>query len=863
MAPLDQARWQRVREIFEAIADLPSDVVVERLTALCGHDHQLRAEVETLLAHDRAVDDPIGRAVVRAARGAAEETVATGAGRRLLHYRLTEPIGEGGMGVVWRAADETLGRDVAIKLLPRSLGHDERRLARFEREAKLLASLNHTNIAAIFSLHALDDVRFLAMEFVPGEDLAARLARGPMSLDEAVRVALQIAEALEEAHERGVVHRDLKPANVRLTPSGKVKVLDFGLAKAFADDLAGGSSTSSAAVLEPLSTRDGVVLGTAAYMPPEQARGAAVDKRSDIWAFGVVLFEMLAGRRPFAGGTTVDQLAAIITAEPDWTMLPEDTPKGLVRLLQRCLHKDARRRLRDIGEARIELELVAAEAALPPPPEPEPGGVARWRGGRALVAAAVVAAVMGAFSLGRQSSALDTPRATAPSLAVLPLLDLSAGPHEDYFADGLTEELLNLLARNPQLRVVGRTSSFRFRGASGDLRAIGRTLGVSSLLEGSVRRSGTNVRINVQLVNAEDGFHLWSSSYDRDLDGLLQVQDEIAGAVASALQVSSPGGVSPAPPPGGNGPAYNAFLQGKYFRGRNTRDGLDKAAAYFEEAVRLDPGFARAWAGLSYTRTAMGAEGYVLPGTVAGEARRAAERAIELDPELADGHAALSAVRRAYDWDWNGADAAAQRALQLEPNNADIVLGAARVASALGRLDEAILLTSRAATLNPLNVTVHYRLGRYQQVVGQLDAARTSLTKVLELDDDYPAAHENLGLVLLAQGQADAGLAELAREANDAWREHGLAIAYHLLNRPAEADAALARLVASHQDVAAVQIAQIHALRGRPEAAMDWLDRAYLQRDTGLSQLKSTAYFDRLAGEPRYQTFLDKMRLPR
>ncbi len=303
MGPLDQARWERVRDAFDAVAALPPAARAERLTALCGDDPEVHAEVESLLAHDRSADDPIGRLVGRAAHGAAETANMTGVGRRLLHYRLTEPIGEGGMGIVWRAADETLGRDVAIKLLPPSLGHDPRRLARFEREAKLLASLNHTNIAAIFSLHSLDDVPFLAMEFVPGEDLAARLARGPIPLDETLGVARQIAEALEEAHERGVVHRDLKPANVKLTPSGRVKVLDFGLAKAFAEDLAGGSSTSSASLLAPLSTREGVVLGTAAYMPPEQARGLAVDKRSDIWAFGVVLFEMVAGRRPFVGGT--------------------------------------------------------------------------------------------------------------------------------------------------------------------------------------------------------------------------------------------------------------------------------------------------------------------------------------------------------------------------------------------------------------------------------------------------------------------------------------------------------------------------------------------------------------------------------
>lgn len=360
MPPPDSARWQRVRDVFAAVADLAPGDRPARLTDLCVDDDALRHEVESLLSHDRMSNDPIGDLVGAAAHAAADAARPVRLGGTLLHYRLTERIGEGGMGIVWRAVDETLGRDVAIKVLPPGVGDDPRRLARFEREAKLLASLNHTNIAAIFSLHVDAGVRFLAMEYVPGEELATRLARGRLPLDEVVRVARQIAEALEEAHERGVVHRDLKPANVKLTPSGKVKVLDFGLAKAFADapDLHSASSTSNDSVLAQLVTREGVVLGTAAYMPPEQARGLPVDKRADIWAFGVVLYEMLTGTRPFAGLAVVDLLAAVVSAEPEWTRLPAATPPSLERLLRRCLQKDVRQRLRDIGDARIELDAL-------------------------------------------------------------------------------------------------------------------------------------------------------------------------------------------------------------------------------------------------------------------------------------------------------------------------------------------------------------------------------------------------------------------------------------------------------------------------------------------------------------------------
>lgn len=858
-------RWQRARDLFDAVADLDPAARQARLADLCAGDDELRQDVESLLAHDQSADDPIGRVVGAAARGATAE-VATGPGQFLLHYRITGPIAEGGMGMVWRALDETLGRDVAIKVLPQGVGDDPRRLARFEREAKLLASLNHSNIAAIFSLHEHDGVHFLAMEYVPGEDLSVRLLRGPVPLEEALRIARQIAEALEEAHEQGVVHRDLKPANVKLTPSGRVKVLDFGLAKAFTDspEADAGTSTSSDSALAQLTTREGVVLGTAAYMPPEQARGLVVDKRADIWAFGAVLYEMLTGTRPFAGASVVDLLAAVVTAEPNWTRLPTGTPPALEQLLRRCLQKDVRQRLRDIGDARIEIERLAGESHTAAAPPAAATAVSRRRLVWAGVAAAVVVATVGsAFWLGRQGTPASR-RDAVRTIAVLPLVDLSAGAPDDYFAAGLSEELLNRLARSPGLRVAGKTSSFRFRDASQqDARAVGRALGVSAVVEGSVRRAGNRVRITAQLVNADDGFQLWSGVYDREMGDLLIVQDEISRAVAEALQVALLGETPGVASKVQSGPAYTAYLQGRFFAGRATKDGLERAVAHYEEALRLDPAFAPAWAGLSRARAVMGTEGFAPPDTVVGEARRAAERAVALDPQLADGHLALSIVRRAYDWDWHGADVAIQRALALEPNNADIVFGAGRMASTLGRIEDALALSERAAALDPLNAQVLYRLGRNQQFLGQHDAAVRSLTRALELAPDYPAAHANLGLVLLAQSRVEAAFAELAREKVDDWLRYGEAIAWQLLGRRAEADAAVAAYIASAQDTGAFQIAQIYALRGEAGEALAWLERAYTQRDTGLSQLKSTAYFDRLEGDPSYQAFLDKMRLPR
>jgi len=427
----------------------------------------------------------------------------------------------------------------------------------------------------------------------------------------------------------------------------------------------------------------------------------------------------------------------------------------------------------------------------------------------------------------------------------------------------LAEELTGLLGKNLQLRVVGRTSAFRFKNTKEHSRAIGQALGVATLLEGSVRRSGNRVRITAQLINATNGFQVWSDVYDRTMDDVFAVQEDIARAVTSALHVAL---VAEAPPadrlPVPSGPVYNAYLQGKHFLKFNTKEGIEKAISYFSDATRLDPAFAPAWAGLSRARAVEGTEGLKMPDVVFGEARRAAERALALDPRLAEGHLALSAVRRTYDWDWAGAEAAAQRALQLEPNNADIVMSVARMASTMGRIDDAIALSRRAASLDPLNVQVHYRLARYEYFVGQHDAAHASFIKVIELNPQYPAAHQAFALVLLGQGQSSAAITELAKERSEYWRAYGEALLNNRLGRRAEADAALALLAEKYKDSGAFQIAHVYADRGQLAETLAWLERAYQVRDTGLSQLKSVPEFRRFERDPRYQAFLDKMALP-
>jgi TolB-like protein/Tfp pilus assembly protein PilF len=443
-------------------------------------------------------------------------------------------------------------------------------------------------------------------------------------------------------------------------------------------------------------------------------------------------------------------------------------------------------------------------------------------------------------------------------------MDLSAEHDQQYFADGLTEELLNALANNPRLRVAGRTSSFQFRNKQEDPREIGRKLNVTTLLEGSVRKSGKRVRITAQLVNATDGFNVWSESYDREMDDIFGIQADIARSVAEALNVTLLGAKPHAVAARSTkAPAYNAYLQGRYFLELNTKESLEKALRYFGEAVTLDPGYAPAWTALSLANVSYASEGYAPVAEGFEKARTAVQRALALDPSLGEAHAALAVIQRAYDWDWTGADASSRRALQLEPGNAAVILDAARIASALGRLEEARDLTRRAAASDPLNVTVHYRLARYNYFLGRLDEAATAFQKVLELNPEYPAAHQDLALVYVAQSQPDKALAEMEQEKRDLWRRFGFSMLYHELGRKQEADATVVDLIKNYQDTAAYQIAEVYADRGEADKAFEWLDRAYAQRDSGMSQIKGDPHLKGLEKDPRYAALLKKLRLPR
>ncbi len=629
-------------------------------------------------------------------------------GTRLGPYEILAPLGAGGMGEVFRARDSNLGREIALKALPPAFASDRNRLARFRREARVLAALNHPHIGSIYGFEEAEGVSALVLELVDGRTLAERLTDGPLATAEALLVGRQIADALEAAHEKGIVHRDLKPANIKFTSDGIVKVLDFGIAKAFAEDSAD-QNVALAPTITGDGTRHGVILGTAAYMSPEQSRGQPVDKRTDIWAFGCVLFEMLAGSPAFARETHSDTIAAVIEREPEWNALPEATPSGIRRLLTRCLQKDKNRRLHDMADVRLELDDAISSASIrtatPPLWSRVSARPALW-----LAIAALVTFVLAGIALGPLRQRWSTPASAEriDSLAVLPLDNLSGDPTQDYFADGITEALITDLGKVGSLRVIARSSVMKFKGTRVPLRDVASELQVQAVVTGSVLRSGEHVRVTAQLTNAASDRQIWSESYERDLRDVLVLQREVTEAIAGQVRarLTPPeqarlGKLRPVNPE-----AYEAILRARYLSGRTNDTDSQAAIVLLERAVALDPGFAPSFAELAtayITRLT-----FVAPDQAAEleqKAYAAAERALSLDPDLAEAYQARGDLlwTPSHRFAHERAIREYRHALSLNPNLDNAHRGLARVLVHVGFLEEALTVADQGLQINPGN----------------------------------------------------------------------------------------------------------------------------------------------------------------
>jgi len=786
-------------------------------------------------------------------------------------YRVERELGRGGMGRVFAARDEKLGRDVAIKVLAVGNG-DEETLRRFEQEARAAALLEHPNIVAVYDIGQHENRPYIVSELLRGETLRDRMAGKPLRMEDALDYATQLAMGLTAAHEKGVIHRDLKPENLFITGDGRLKILDFGIAKLVTQPG------------RPTLTKSGTIMGTVGYMAPEQVRGGDVDVRSDIFGFGSVLHEMLSGTQPFARGSTMETGAAILNDAPFG--LPDQVPDKVSVIVQRCLQKRREDRYQSAQELAADLARIVAGQTAPKSPLLRVFGVILLLAGSALTAALLglawqllpnrLSLLLGAFAMAstlgtlawllfsRRSHGPSGPAASVtPSIAVLPFADMSPQHDQEYFADGIAEEILNVLAPVDGLRVIGRTSSFSMKGRNEDLRAIGQRLGATNLLEGSVRKSGARVRITAQLVEAEGGSRIWSQEFDRELTDVFAVQEEIAHAVVAALKVK----LLPAAredPRAANPEAYDLYLLGRAFRARGSGDAYERAVQALRRSVALDPGHAQAWAELAQALYDVG--DFSVKGdrkVDRPEGLVAAEKAIALAPQRADGYSARGFLRHRMLGDWTGARADLERARSLNPRSPGILLNHAELLSSLGRLTEVIVICQQAAVLDPLSADVQFRLNAAYLGTGQFALAEAAARRALELSPEHARAARNLGITLLLQNRVPDARAAFHRSNHEFVMSMGDVMVEHALGHSAESQRALDSILAGpYAEVAGYQIVQMYAWRGETDLAFAWLGRAAELHDPGLNYLKFDPLLHGLRGDARFAALLKKINLP-
>jgi serine/threonine protein kinase len=749
-------------------------------------------------------------------------------GRTLLQYQIGIKLGAGGMGEVYKAKDTRLGRDVAIKVLPEGMTGNQDSRQRFLREARAASLLNHPNIVTIHDIAEADGAQFIVMEYVPGKTLRDAIPSHGMEPAAALRYGQQIAGALAKAHGAGIVHRDLKPANIMVTQDDIVKVVDFGLAKLIESHLIGESDATLTA-----QTQAGAILGTAAYMSPEQAEGKLVDARSDIFSFGLVLYEMLSGQHAFAGDSPVAILAAILRAEP--ARLRNISPE-LDRIVTRCLRKDPASRFQTMQDVRQALDEATGKPAL--------------------VAEAI------------------------PSIAVLPFANLSGDKDNEYFSDGLAEEIINALTKLPGLKVTARSSAFAFKGKNEDVRQIGQALNAAHILEGSVRRAGGRVRVTAQLIAIGDGCHLWSERYDREMNDIFAIQDEISQAIVDALKVKLAPQAVVESHRTRNLEAYTAYLEGRYHFGQYTAAGISRSFECFERAIALEPDYAPAHAGLAEAYLYVTFFSPMRPRDAVAKAMAAAERAIQLTPDAVDGYLARGLIRGTCEYNWIGAAQDFDHALQLNP---DFPMAHIRRAIwylvPVGRIEEALVEIQRALELDPLSELARSMEAWILHLAGRGTAAVEHIRVALQLFPNYVLGAWLSGWVLAGEGLFEEAETALRRalqidDPGNSWVSSVLAAIYgrqsqstddwlRSLERAGEASRILAQMeeLSSRQHVSPLAFAMTHTALGDLEKAYEWWEKAVEERETWLALvLREPLYSEPLAG-PRYQALLRKANL--
>jgi serine/threonine protein kinase/Tfp pilus assembly protein PilF len=766
-------------------------------------------------------------------------------GTTVSHYRILDRLGSGGMGVVYRAEDVNLGRHVALKFLPEPLAKDAHALERFRREARIASALNHPNICTIYEIDRFEGQPFIAMELLEGQPLNRVMASRSLSLDEMLDLAIQMADALEAAHARGIVHRDIKPGNVFVTDRGQAKILDFGLAKpaSYRSEAIGSSEDTSTGLL----TSPGVALGTVAYMSPEQARGEELDPRSDIFAFGAVLYEMATGRVCFHGSTAALIFDAILNREPvPLSRLNPALPQQLAAIVFKALAKDPDGRYAGIAEMLADLRLLRTDPASLRSP-------ARTQ---------------------KVPTTLSRPRSRGSGgvlrIAVLPFVDASKDPETEYLSDGLTESLIDNLSQTPGLRVMSRTSVFRYKGRDIDPETVGRELNVGAVLVGALRAHGGDLSIDVELINARDNSRKWGAKYRRGLSEILGLQEEIAREITDKLRLSLGGRRrrTAAKRTTANAEAYQLYLKGRYHWNKRTEEGLRRGIAYFHDALEKDERYARAYAGIADCYAMLGFNSMASPRDVLPKAKAAALKALEIDPELAEAHTSIGIAKLIHDLDWDGAKREFERAIELNPGYAVAHQWNGLRCCALGLDEEAWNSAQRALELDPLSLSINITTALSFYFARQFERAIEYCKQTMDLQPGFHQAHFVRGVVHLAMKEYEESIEVFRQGVEFSARNPALlaylGLAYAMAGNPEAARDELEKLLsrAGKGHVPPLHVAMIHLGLQDLDSTFEWLDRAFDDRSVWLIFLRRSPIFDVLRGDPRFESLLRRVGYP-